>query len=685
MTTLPTLNKDNHSMVPNPIFSRHPDQSQRPGMAAALLAGIGLCITVLVQEGVSVQIWNMYGFQRVIKLTHWLPQYDLDVLLPTIRQSTFPLLATWHSLTHVIYSTPALFIACSALTFVLIFLALERIGSVCLSGGSSALLYAGIAVLSHSALLATSASTGMTNGLYFTDCSTATALILPALYLLLRDRPLAASVLFCVALQVHVFHAFVSYILISLPYTAMKLHERNFRHAMCIHLLPALAVFYTIHVSGAVHLEGTSGLTLQEWLHFSYYRDPDDMTMTFPFLKAAVPLAAFTSAHFALRDDTKLTYIDFFVVCCNLICIGCVLIEALHAHGVVFGKLSEMFTVLGFRRGLWILHILVVLGCLSSSCGQQRQRLRKADLPVLLLLACCLVGGQLFLPLALLAVSVLKISIARGKSTGLLMATYVAIVIGTLPLLALLEPTTWYARFLGNTSAFFEPRYVAFAIGVAVTSLAVRWLPAIPSQQTALRGVFIFVLCTTTLTMPAGAGRRIAEAATLATRSHISYEEILSLLSGEHGLDESLYVEAQQAAREFGKDGRVLLPPIYTITDPHLTAGLPTYLFERYDRSFALHSLEVARDYDHRLREVLREGIMNLYKGEDFWANMIQAWNRLTPADLASIMQKNNISAVITLHEIPEAKSLFHNELYSVYSAESIYESEKLHKQTIQE
>lgn len=641
---------------------------------AIFIIGVLFSGYAFIQGGLTLYPWMQHGFQRTIKFSRWLPQYQYDVLLPVIKSTTIKTLALWHAATASVFEIPFAYVSFSAVTYAGIFYSFFLVGTTMFSNRLNALLATMVVVVGNSYIVSNS-NLGIWQGLYFTDSSLTTLFVGIGLWLLLTDRAIMSSLAFAIAIQFHLFNGLCAFLFILAPSILLGIHQRCFRKSVCLCIFPAVIALLALYSGFSVRFSGHSELTLSEWIKFCYFRDPDDMTLTYWMGKIALPIAAETVTYISFRnDDKRFNFYDAFFICFAVICVAAVGVEILHNHGIVFGKITELFTVLQIRRGVWVFHLLAVYAILESVYSRMSSQLNFIVFLFLVFFILHLSLAQIVFPMTVLVLALMHLYFSKGKIVTVQAACYAFAFVGYIPLLGLIDQQNWPFDLFKDSLLRFNIKYFAAACVVALMVLIATRLW---SKQIKLRidkviaYATAFAILLSVFTAIPGFQSRVIVAKSMVTMKNIHYKDILRLYSEERGVDETKFAEVLVAATDYGKTGRVLLPPTETLIDPTMLAGLPLFYFEYYDRIFALFSFTMAREYDSRLHDLFGKGLVQLYKG-DFLANFKLAYDLLPPNRLLEIMRKHFISAVVTTKPLAGVSASFTNGEYWLYSISDI-------------
>lgn len=636
-----------------------------------LFFGVAFAIFSLLQNGLGLYPWIQNGFQRAIKLSRWAPQYDNDVWLPFVKAAMFKTLSVWYVLTSGIYERPQLYMVCAIALFAAIFYAFYFVGATYFEKKYEAVAATVLIAIGHSYITSNGATIGVWNSVYFADTAVMACVVTLSICAMLTDRVFLASIGFSVAVQLHLFNGLSVFIYIFVPYLLLGVIRGEVRNSIILCLCPLATVLIALFSPLPTSPIENSSLTLSDWIKYCYFRDPDDVLLTYSMVRSALPVAAATVAYIALRaNDKPLCFSDAFMICFSAVSFSAVAIEFLHSHGITFGKLSELFTAVQLRRGMWVFHLIASYSVLASAYVKLSSRITICSASLIGFFVLNLYHSEVQVPTVVIVLAVLDMSSSGCYLKASLAALYALSFVGLVPLIASFGGINFNFDVFSSAIVFVKPQYFLFSLCVAAFVFALdakfKKFPA-SSRKLLLTGAVVFSLSFSVYAMSSSAIHNARYALRIFDIEKLEYAEMLHLYSVETGADESAYENILEVASGFGKDGKVLLPPRETNIDPTLLAGVPLLLFEFYDRAFCLYSFRFAREYDTRLRAVFGQGIIDLYH-DDFLNNFTVAYNSLSSGRMAKIMSTYGVSAVITTKPFRNIDAVYSNGSFWIYS-----------------
>lgn len=639
--------------------------------------GVGVLFAVfsLLQNGLGLYPWIQNGFQRAVKFSRWLPQYDNDVWLPSVKVAMFQTLRVWYAVTATVYESPRLYVFCALMAFATIFYSFYLIGTKYFEDKPVALAATALITTGHSYIVSNGATIGVWNSVYFADAVVMACVLGFSIHAMLGGRVLLASLGFSTSMQLHILNGFSAFLFIFTPYLILSVIRREYRASIILSGCPMVtALAALLSPVPAASIEGST-LTLTEWVHYCYFRDPDDVLLTYSMVRSALPIAALAAAYIALRKRGRpLCYTDVFILSYCTMCALAVSVEYLHSNGIVFGKLSEVFTAMQLRRGMWVFYVVACYGVLSSAYERLLLRATPSLVMLVLWITIGLYRSEVLIPTVVIVLSVLDLFLSGLRLRAFVTLLCAVLFVGIVPLVTGIGAASYNFDVLSSALVFTEPRFIMISLLVA-TPVAIVERYCTNLKATNVIAIAVSIVCiafgaNSYAALP-GALRNVNTVINVLSVSTIDYKEMLRRYHEDIGADESSFEEVLQVASAFGAAGKVLLPPMDTQVDPTLYAGIPLFLFEFYDRAYSLYSYRFAREYDNRLRSVFNVGLADMYRN-DFLGNLSDAYEKLSSGQMQRIINAHGISAIITRRPLEGVVPLFVNGSFFLYTYDDV-------------
>jgi hypothetical protein len=314
---------------------------------------ISFC-TLLI-HGLNIKAYFVYSVLRNHYLTHQ-AIYALDTL-GGLSPIPLGLLARFTTFFTYTLQAPLPWIVVSIIIKAALMFTVYRIFSIWLKKDMTTLWSSLIFCLSVEFWTHGSVHNGIWGGPFFYNGSVSTLFLLLGMFLFLKNKWIWGALLGGLAIQLHPFNSFasLSFFIPSLLYNSFKQGELVFKKSTIPIIIIMASAFHLLlktETSAAPRILST----VQEWHDFVVAVNWDDMSLLHTLLNygtVLVPLLMGTVCIVCSRKMTK--EIDrYFIVALIIFCffLG---IESLHFLGVQWGKLSEYFITVEFRRGLWVL------------------------------------------------------------------------------------------------------------------------------------------------------------------------------------------------------------------------------------------------------------------------------------------------------------------------------------------
>ncbi len=197
----------------------------------------------------------------------------------------------------------------------------------------------------------------------FYRASASALLILSGVYAALRNRLILSSIAFSLALQFHFMNGVSALFIFSSGYLYHKIKSNTLDIKK--HLIPCLILFinffYFLRITSKFDLPGIE-VSVRYWYDFIKDTNPDDLFFLWTFSTwgySLLPLLFF-SFYIVYKSKDKREPLDNLFLGSAILLIVFIAIEILHRSGIFFGRLSEIFILLGFKKGLWIVYLFAI-------------------------------------------------------------------------------------------------------------------------------------------------------------------------------------------------------------------------------------------------------------------------------------------------------------------------------------
>lgn len=262
---------------------------------------------------------------------------------------------------------PVFFLIMSVLVKSSIFFMVYRIGNLLLKDPCIAFVASLLFVLSSAYFTHGLVVNGIWGSPIFFPASVSTLFSLSGIYFALKHRLILSSVLFCLSINFHLLYGFTTLIIFISGYLLYFWKER--RSEIKLLLIPSLLIVFNLLYLYTVNF-GSSGVTfpieiatMSEWYQYVYSVDPDDMSLLYTLQTsgyALLPLIA-VALYLSFSNRSISPSLKYMFWGCSVTLSLFVGVELLHYWGFFFGKITEYFIIVQFRRGLWVLMLFALL------------------------------------------------------------------------------------------------------------------------------------------------------------------------------------------------------------------------------------------------------------------------------------------------------------------------------------
>lgn len=201
-------------------------------------------------------------------------------------------------------------------------------------------------------------SSGMWGPLIFSKASIAAFFVVLGIYSTIIGRIYLSCVFFSLSIQLHPINSATAliYYFAGYSYNIFKSDKKLFKNILILILVVIIntlpIVIWTKHSINVPFAE----VSIKDWYNYLYCLDPDDLSLLYTFLKYGyilVPLLM-SALYLSIKSYHK-SKLDFLYIGMSCVLFVFMVLELLQKGGIFFGKLSEYFIILEFRRGLWII------------------------------------------------------------------------------------------------------------------------------------------------------------------------------------------------------------------------------------------------------------------------------------------------------------------------------------------
>jgi len=251
---------------------------------------------------------------------------------------------------------PAPFLISSVLIKAILVYMVYRIFACWLSESAKTLCLALVFCLSIGGWTYGVAHIGVWGDPFFSRASASTFFLLGGILLFLKDRWVLGALSGAAAIHLHPLNsvAALAFFIPGLLFKAYRLGESVLKKFSAPAAILLGNILYIL-----ANAERSSGkaitATVKEWHDFNVAVEWDDMSLLFTFgLFGPVLITLLTASLFIVSARKMKKEIDLFFVVALFLLILFLGVEVLHYNGIFFGKLSEYFISVEFRRGVWV-------------------------------------------------------------------------------------------------------------------------------------------------------------------------------------------------------------------------------------------------------------------------------------------------------------------------------------------
>ena len=213
-------------------------------------------------------------------------------------------------------------------------------------------------------LVISSPITGFPNTeLVFTRKAATTLLLISGFLAFLELRIILGSTLFGAAVLLHPLDATSTLFFVVPGFTIYHFYRGQlFRTSSLLKLTPLFLAFVYNFLALNSFTTATWETSLFEWYKFSTNMEPDDVTMYWKlYATSSHALPLLTLSSFVAFQARKKDALDYINLCFSPLLALILLVEILQHQGIFVPRLSEIFSTLQLRRGIWIISLLSIV------------------------------------------------------------------------------------------------------------------------------------------------------------------------------------------------------------------------------------------------------------------------------------------------------------------------------------
>lgn len=323
----------------------------------------GISILLFVVYGIDNAQYLIYNLDLHHILTHMDYYKDVPSFVAIAPPNPAGLFTSWFS---YMLTVPYAFLAGCLVIRISIFFMVYRIADLLITNKKAAFIAALLFLIAPSPETHGTVNNGMWGIPIFFRSNVSALFTLIGIFAALRQKFMASFAMFAASIFVHSLYGVTACVFFwsgFLPYLAVK--ERYcLKRLLAPFLVLVAAVLAVLYMSarGSMGILPTAEVPFSEWHRYLKVINPDDAFLFWTlgaYGYTLIPILLFSGyVVYKKSGSDALRYLYIGGVASLFAMIG---LECLHGLGLFMGKLSELFIITQFRRGVWVIAFFSIL------------------------------------------------------------------------------------------------------------------------------------------------------------------------------------------------------------------------------------------------------------------------------------------------------------------------------------